>query len=242
MPYPIQENNGSYSIFPKKKQQQFPGIKLGNYVKRTTTSTSSRSTRAAKLAVSQIGVKEATGNNDGQQVEKYQYNSKGLKGAPWCSSFFNWCYNPRHIKGKNVLGMNDADVPSSQAVLRKAKEEGCFVQASSISTYVPHVGDGIVWRSDKDHAKGHIGIVVEVRKDGSFVTVQGNNHDAVERVEYKSVQDAYFIGRTSSGGYAQTLQGFIDMEKYNNKHNLASTFEAPYENHDNPNAEYNLMA
>lgn len=241
MPYPIQGNNGSYSIFPKKKQQQFPGIKLSNYVKRTTTSTSSRSTRAAKFAVSQIGVKENTGNNDGAQIDKYRYNQARLKRAPWCASFFNWCYNPKHIAGQNVLGMSDREVPSTQAILKRANDLGCFASVRTpAKAYTPKVGDGILWTSDRDSTKGHIGIVVEVRSDGSFVTVQGNNNNKVERVEYKSIDDAR--RRISSSGARQTLQGFIQMSKYNKEHNLASTFEAPYENHDNPNAEYNLMA
>ncbi|TYR36937.1 hypothetical protein FXV77_07095 [Sphingobacterium phlebotomi] len=48
--------------------------------------------RIVEIAVAEIGVKEATGNNDGARVEEY-LNYTGLgKGHAWCAAFVSWCY------------------------------------------------------------------------------------------------------------------------------------------------------
>ena len=44
-----------------------------------------------EVYLSQIGVKEATGANDGKAVEKYLSFSGLRKGNPWCASFVAWC-------------------------------------------------------------------------------------------------------------------------------------------------------
>ncbi len=50
-----------------------------------------------ELAVSQVGVRELTGNNDGKQVELY-LRSVGLeKGQPWCAAFLAWLHDKKGI-------------------------------------------------------------------------------------------------------------------------------------------------
>lgn len=41
--------------------------------------------------ISQIGVRELTGHNDGKQVETYLKYVGLNKGQPWCASFVCWC-------------------------------------------------------------------------------------------------------------------------------------------------------
>ncbi|NPE47776.1 CHAP domain-containing protein [Sphingobacterium sp. arapr2] len=48
--------------------------------------------RIVDIALNEIGVKEATGNNDGARVEEYlSYTGLG-KGYAWCAAFVSWCY------------------------------------------------------------------------------------------------------------------------------------------------------
>ena len=49
--------------------------------------------------LSQVGVVEATGNNDGVQVEAYLSSAGLSKGAPWCAAFVNWCFEQNGIPG-----------------------------------------------------------------------------------------------------------------------------------------------
>lgn len=44
------------------------------------------------IAQSQVGVREATGNNDGAAVEAFLTYTGNKKGEPWCASFISWVY------------------------------------------------------------------------------------------------------------------------------------------------------
>lgn len=51
-----------------------------------------------EVYMSQIGVSEATGHNDGEHVEKY-LKAVGLKkGYAWCAAYVRWCYDKAKIK------------------------------------------------------------------------------------------------------------------------------------------------
>lgn len=43
-------------------------------------------------ALAEVGVKEATGNNDGSRVEEYLASVKLGKGYPWCAAFVHWSH------------------------------------------------------------------------------------------------------------------------------------------------------
>ncbi|WP_240186663.1 C40 family peptidase [Pedobacter namyangjuensis] len=44
------------------------------------------------IAKSQVGIREATANNDGVDVEKYLAYTGNQKGDPWCASFVSWVF------------------------------------------------------------------------------------------------------------------------------------------------------
>ena len=48
--------------------------------------------RILRIAQSQLGVREATGRNDGKEVEAYLGYTNNKKGEPWCASFVSWVY------------------------------------------------------------------------------------------------------------------------------------------------------
>ena len=51
-----------------------------------------------KVYRSQIGVRELTGNNDGDQIWEYQ-KAGGIKiGQPWCAAYVAWCFQQAKIK------------------------------------------------------------------------------------------------------------------------------------------------
>lgn len=54
--------------------------------------------KVQSIYLSQVGVREATGKNDGPQVEAY-LRSVGLKkGNPYCAAFVHWCLSQLNIK------------------------------------------------------------------------------------------------------------------------------------------------
>lgn len=44
------------------------------------------------IAKAEIGVREATGNNDGKRVEEYLAITGLQKGKPWCAAFVSWVF------------------------------------------------------------------------------------------------------------------------------------------------------
>lgn len=52
----------------------------------------------ARVYTSQLGVAEATGRNDGPQVEAYQRVTGNRRGDAWCASFVAWCYKQVGVK------------------------------------------------------------------------------------------------------------------------------------------------
>lgn len=71
---------------------------------------------------SQIGVKEATGNNDGVQVEKYLKTVNLSKGYAWCAAFVKWCLLQCNVAdAKNINAMAASTHSTSRLVYFKGK-------------------------------------------------------------------------------------------------------------------------
>lgn len=47
--------------------------------------------RLQEVYLSQVGIKEKTGHNDGVEVEAYLASAGLEAGEPWCASFVKWC-------------------------------------------------------------------------------------------------------------------------------------------------------
>lgn len=82
------EQSGSYAELPSTgsglEQVDDPSVKR--------YASSGVRERIVDIAVHEIGVQEATGNNDGKRVEEYlAYTGLG-KGHAWCAAFVSWCY------------------------------------------------------------------------------------------------------------------------------------------------------
>lgn len=113
--------------------------------------------------LSQVGIREATGKNDGEQVEKY-LRSVGLsKGYPWCAAFVNYCLTETGAKT-----CKSAWVPSWFPPHRIVYRQGRELQR------VPLRGDTFgIWFT-KMRRLAHIGFV-HTWGDGKYVTtIEGN--------------------------------------------------------------------
>lgn len=116
-----------------------------------------------KQAGDQLGVTEATGNNDGPAVEKY-LASVGLgKGYAWCMAFVYWCAKQAAIKVgiENPLYQTGGVVAcwqSSKGIKIKEPEQGC-------QFFIIH-----------PNGTGHTGIVTGVFPNGVLHTIEGNTN------------------------------------------------------------------
>jgi len=192
-----------------KNLSLFPSGLLGKVVYSTK-----RSSAAATMAMLLRGIKEDTNNNDGAFVREFQYNQKILRGAPWCGSFVNWCYNPTHEVNKNIFGLDDIAVSSSQTLKREAKKRGYW--ASKDSGYKPQKGDLVIWTDIENPSRGHVGIVSKVQSNGSITVIHGNFDDAVVEKKYRTIKDMEVAGDNPNS--TNKLAGFIRLSDYYNRH------------------------
>lgn len=112
--------------------------------------------RLLTIAQSQLGVREATGNNDGVQVEKYLAYVGFKKGNPWCAGFVSWCFGQAGY-GAPRTAWSPALFPPKRLVFEPS----------------PAMVFGIYFESLK--RIGHCGLV-ESTRDGIVYTIEGNSN------------------------------------------------------------------
>ena len=120
--------------------------------------------KVEKTYLSQVGIREETGRNDGPQVEAYLETTGIGKGNPWCAAFVNWV-----LKRSEVSTPNSAWSPDwfkSNVILERSR--GIVGN--------PRKGDvfGIYFQSMGRVA--HVGFVHRWGEDW-VETVEGNSND-----------------------------------------------------------------
>lgn len=124
----------------------------------------------------EVGVREATGNNDGPRIAEYLRYCGLAEGYEWCAAFVSWCH------GK-------AGHPQPQ----NAWAAALFPAARRVDN--PRPGDvfGIYVASKR--RIGHCGFVDEW-KDGWCITVEGNVDNAVVR-KRRPIKTIHAVARWS---------------------------------------------
>lgn len=114
------------------------------------------------VARSQLGVVEGRGN---RTVYGKWY---GMDGQPWCAMFVSWCAN--QVGALDIIPKH-AYTPSGAAWFQARGRYGSTPKVGAI-VYFQWPGMGRI---------AHVGIVEEVRADGSIVCIEGNTDDAGSR-------------------------------------------------------------
>ena len=121
------------------------------------------------IAWAEIGVQEATGNNDGKRVEEYLRYTRIGKGYSWCAAFISWCYGQ--------VGLSQPRNPWSPALFPNARtycrETACLNAALKKRIRIADVF-GIYGQSDR--RINHVGLVAELQ--GNYLrTIEGNSNN-----------------------------------------------------------------
>ncbi|RYD87846.1 MAG: CHAP domain-containing protein [Sphingobacteriales bacterium] len=122
-----------------------------------------------EVYTAELGVREATGHNDGQRVGQYLAYCSLRQGRQWCAAFVSWCYG-RIGRAAPHNPWAPALVPDGRLVYKQGKA----------LTRQPMPGDvfGIYHAGMRRVA--HVGFV-DSWEQRYALTVEGNSHDAVER-------------------------------------------------------------
>jgi len=118
----------------------------------------------------EIGVRELTGNNDGERVEEYLASCGLSKGYAWCAAYVNWCYNGVGIKGGGAYSPNW--FPNAKTIYTNGNR----------SNKMPAQCDVFgVWFNDKNRI-AHVGFIDKWTDGGDYcITVEGNTNDGGSR-------------------------------------------------------------
>jgi len=128
-------------------------------------------TAVVKWANSHVGDHETPGRpNRGPFVDKVQLDfGRWMLGQPWCGAFVG--YGLRHVGGINVAN----DIVYTPNILTHARNgTGGFSKLVKYSDAKP--GDVAVFKFPgiSNDSADHTGLVVDVKPDGTVVTVEGN--------------------------------------------------------------------
>lgn len=138
---------------------------------------------------SQIGVREATGKNDGIQVEAYLKSVKLPKGYAWCAAFVRWTFDQCAIK------------TTINAMALSAHRPGHFVYIKGNRISSPRAGDVFTLYYQNLGRIGHTGFFDKEVNEKIYRTVEGNTNGAGSRegngvyVKYRSYKATYSINR-----------------------------------------------
>lgn len=143
----------------------------------------------AAVYMSQVGVRELTGKNDGKQVEKY-LRSVGLgKGYAWCAAFVKWCFDSAGVK-TTITAWSPSAENKNNYVYRQSSIKKPIQQADVFTIYFSNL-----------KRIGHTGFVTKRFGTNSIQTVEGNTNSAGSRegdgvyVKIRPLSSIYTITR-----------------------------------------------
>lgn len=124
--------------------------------------------KVSAVYTSQLGVREATGHNDGVQVEAYLKTCGFTKGAAWCASFVTWTF----IQAE-VPALKSAWAPSwfppNKVIYSKGNPHNKLPEKCDVAG-IFYSNKGII---------GHVFFVDEWPPNDEYViTVEGNTNNA----------------------------------------------------------------
>jgi hypothetical protein len=122
--------------------------------------------KLAEIFSAEIGVREATGRNDGVRVEQYLASCGLGAGHPWCAAFVNWCHVQAGIQGAGSAWSPDWFPASHTIYSHGASNNTIPARADVFGQYF----------TDKKRI-AHVGFIDEWRDGDSYcMTVEGNTN------------------------------------------------------------------
>lgn len=117
------------------------------------------------LLRSQVGVKEATGRNDGPRVKAYLASVRLTEGNPWCLAVQYWAF---------ANASTGVKPPLLQTGLCSAAFNDAF-RRGTLAPYIAEVGDLMFWKF-LTSASGHVERIDSTRglRGGWVITIGGN--------------------------------------------------------------------
>ena len=126
--------------------------------------------RVSEIYSKEIGVRERTGNNDGQRVEEYLRSCNLKKGNPWCAAFVTWTFKQAKVDAI-VSAYSPSWFPKKSTIYTRGANGNKTPQKADVFG---------IYFSNKGRI-AHVGFI-DVWEDNSYcITVEGNTNDEGSR-------------------------------------------------------------
>ncbi|MEM7551142.1 MAG: CHAP domain-containing protein [Bacteroidota bacterium] len=124
----------------------------------------------------EVGVREATGRNDGYDVEKYLASTGFGKGYAWCAAMVNWVHQQCGFETPESAAWSPSWFPTSKVIYHRGK-----LTFGMPGYQIPSSGDvfGIYFRNKGRIA--HVGFIHQWIKGPFVKTFEGNTNEAGSR-------------------------------------------------------------
>jgi len=123
--------------------------------------------------MSQVGVREMTGRNDGVEVENYLKYVNLSKGNPWCAAFVCWALGENEIENPRS-GWSPDLFPKNKIIWERSKKITDLTNEMPSEVILQGDVFGIYFTDKKRIA--HCGFVDQANKSW-IITVEGNTND-----------------------------------------------------------------
>lgn len=141
-----------------------------------------------EIAKTKLGIKEATGHNDGPFIKKVLNWAAGLmEGNPWCASFATWCMYQAAVQVNQTPVLKRS--ASSTSIYADAKRKNLVLHAPIVNCIGLIRGTGgTTWKTHH-----HTFLVESVDLfHGDVHGIDGNWSNAVRRTSHK-IKDCDFV-------------------------------------------------
>jgi hypothetical protein len=126
---------------------------------------------AVQMAQTQVGVREATGRNDGRQVESYLASVGLRKGNPWCMALPYWSF--QQVTQRPPIKRSGLVRAVWHDAVAQAQRSGTVYRVRSAPLDWTRDGDLIVW-AFLTSTSGHVEWQIARHNAGWVSTVAGN--------------------------------------------------------------------
>lgn len=121
-----------------------------------------------EIAISQIGVRELTGRNDGPRIREYQLSTNSALYSPYCASGQVWCFQT----ACDSLKISRKEIPIKKTALANGVFNDAQARGKRVA-YIPEVNDLIDYKTIGKWT-GHIERCITVGKAGWIICVGFN--------------------------------------------------------------------
>jgi len=141
------------------------------------------------IYLSQLGVREATGKNDGKEVEKYLRSTGFGPGNAWCAAFVHYCLEEAKIP--NTVNAWSPTAENKKHIIFRARQQ----------LEEPEPGDVVCFFYTNLNRIGHTGFFHRRISDVTYESVEGNTNIAGSREgdgvykKFRSFNSTFSISR-----------------------------------------------